>query len=83
MDVLRVSLGPGGELPEPFEECRRAAACKDTATSNRSGLFLKKRGSEPLFSWFLDEADTRLSSRYGAALYKHWLAKNTAPHSSS
>lgn len=83
MDILRVSLGVGGGLPGPFEEHQCAGVCEDTATSNRSSLFLKKGGSELLFSWFLAKVDTHLSSRYGAALYEHWLAENTASHSSS
>lgn len=66
----------------PFEEHQCAAAREDTASPIRSGLF-QKGGSELLVGWFLAEADTRLSSRYGAALYKHWLTESTAPHSSS
>lgn len=51
----------------------------------RTGLFLKKGGSELVLSWFLAEVDSQVSgcSRYGAALQKHCLAENTAFHSSS
>lgn len=51
--VLKVSPRIDRGLSETSEEhqcAAAAAACEDAATSNGSGLFLKKGGSELLFS---------------------------------
>lgn len=53
MGVLKVSPKTDRGLLETFEEhqcAAAAAACEVAATLNGSGLFLKKGGSELLFS---------------------------------
>lgn len=50
MGVLKVPPRIDRGVSEVFEEHQCAAACEDPVTSNGSGLFLKKGGSELLFS---------------------------------